>query len=512
MKRNKNIFLLLIAVLLTASSCNKFLDVNDDPNRVTDKNVTPNLIFTQAENAVGYRQAARFIFLNNWMGYWSRSGTFIVEQEETTYKISSTFPEANWNYTYNTLFDLYLTKTKALAVGDSVLAGSAMVLSAKLWQEMVDQFGNIPYTKAFDYTINPHPVYDDASAIYADLLVQLDAAIAYLNAVAPKSSFAKSDIIFARGGNVEDAAISWKKLANTIKLRLFLRQSEKSFVPSAAQMAKIATDGGFFGAGEDVSVNPGYSNSTDKQNPFYSLYGKTPSGAPATTNNKPNNYFVKTILGNTDPRLTRFFAATIAGTDYGALGGNHTDPNATIVGSEIGPGLAGSPEQDQFLIPSFESLFFQAEATVRGWLPGGDAGAQALFESAMKQSFRWLKTSKTPTLLSGDALADSLYSAYLSAVSTAKWANSGPTAAEKIIFIAYQKYIALCGIDPLESWSDMRRLGIFIPAGYLSWNAQRAASLPNVLTYPQSEVTTNKANVPERNTTTIFTEKLFWQP
>jgi hypothetical protein len=88
--------------------------------------------------------------------------------------------------------------------------------------------------------------------------------------------------------------------------------------------------------------------------------------------------------------LNRFYATPIAGTDYGALGGNHTDPNATIVGSEIGPGLAGSPTQDQFIIPSFESLFFQAEATLRGWLPGGDAAAQSLYETAVSESFVWL--------------------------------------------------------------------------------------------------------------------------
>jgi hypothetical protein len=73
----------------------------------------------------------------------------------------------------------------------------------------------------------------------------------------------------------------------------------------------------------------------------------------------------------------------------------------------------------------------------------------------------------------------------------------------------------LCGIDALEAWSDLRRLSSvinYLPAGYLSWNAQRAASLPNLLTYPQTEVTTNGANVPSRSTSTIFTDKLFWQP
>jgi len=517
MKKIKNIKMLsLLAVVLATSSCTSFLDVNKDPNRVTGDNVTPDLIFTQAQNAVGVRQATRFIYMDNWMGYFSRSGTFIVEQEETTYKVANTFSEGNWDQAYNILFDLYQVQTRALAINDSVLTGASMVLSAKLWQETVDQFGAIPYSQAFDYVKYPRPVYDKANVIYPDLLVQLDKAITLLNAIVPKASFVNTDLIFARGKDLTGSIAKWKKLANTIKLRIYIRQSEMAgFVPpTTAQMSKMASDGGFFAAGEDVSVNPGYSNSTDKQNPFYAQFGLTPAGAPATTNNKPNNYFVKTILGATDPRLTRFFADPIAGTDYGAQSGNKNAVNGlpVITGSEIGPGLAGSAEQDQFIIPSFESLFLQAEAAQRGWIT--TSTAQALFESAITESFRWLGVTTTDkSLLKGVALTDSLSNDYIKNEPTAMWANSGTTTASKVKFIAYQKYISLCGIDANESWSDLRRGVLVLPAGYLSNNPNKdARGLPKVLPYPQTELTTNSSSLPTRTADAIFTEKLFWQP
>ena len=50
-------------------------------------------------------------------------------------------------------FDLYLVKTKSLKKVDSVLAGASMILSVKLWQEMVDMFGDIPYSQAFQHSI-----------------------------------------------------------------------------------------------------------------------------------------------------------------------------------------------------------------------------------------------------------------------------------------------------------------------------------------------------------------------
>jgi curved DNA-binding protein CbpA len=503
MKKIKNILMLsLLAVVFATSSCSDFLDVNKDPNRVTGDNVTPNLIFTNAESSVGRRQATRFIFLNNWMGYWGRSGTFVVDNEETTYKITNNFTENNFDDAYNVLFDLNQAQVKALAAKDSVLTGASMVLSAKLWQETVDLYGAIPYSQAFDYATYPLPAYTKASDIYTDLLVQLDKAIVYLNVIQPKTTFTSTDIIFCRGGNLASSIAKWKKLANTIKLRIYLRQSEKGFVPSSAQLSKITSDGGFLGAGENVSVNPGYANDLNKQNPFYAAFGLTPSGSAATTNNTPNKYFTGTVLGSTDPRLSRFFASPIAATDYGVLGGNLSG-GPTIVGSGMGPGLAVSSTADQFILPSFESLFFQAEATLRGWLPGGDAAAQTLYQSAVQESFNWL----------GVPSANTAAPNYYTGVTKAIWPTSGTTA-DKIKFVAYQKYIALCGVDPLESYSDLRRLGVFIPVGYLSWNAVRAASLPNVLTYPQGEFTTNSANIPTpvRSTTTIFTEKLFWQP
>ncbi len=49
------------------------------------------------------------------------------------------------------------------------------------------------------------------------------------------------------------------------------------FDPSS-EIAKIQSNGGVLQAGESVSVNPGYSNSLNKQSPFYGNYGYTTTG------------------------------------------------------------------------------------------------------------------------------------------------------------------------------------------------------------------------------------------
>ena len=151
-------------LIIVGTGCKKtFLDVNDDPNRATDENMTAELIFPQAAHGVGARHASgNFGFIQNWMGYMSSSGDFSIQQDETTYNIDFSFGDVLWQNHYNVLFDLHLAKQKAIAINDSVLAGASMVLSARLFQDLVDIYGNIPYSQAFQTNAYRQPAYDKA--------------------------------------------------------------------------------------------------------------------------------------------------------------------------------------------------------------------------------------------------------------------------------------------------------------------------------------------------------------
>lgn len=496
MKTLHNKLLILLLSALAFAGCKKgYLDVNKDPNRVTDDNITPELIFPQAAHAVGARQASgNFRFLENWLGYWAAPGDFAIQQDETTYNVDFTFGDVLWQNHYNVLFDLNRVKVKAQAKDDSVLAGASMVLSARLFQELVDIFGNIPYSQAFQNDQYTQPAYDNAADVYAALQQSLDSAIIYLNET-PKSSFTAVDIV--NGG---DASL-WIKFANTLKLRMLIRQSQMSGFNPTAEITKIINAGGVLHAGESIDVNPGYDNSANKQSPFYANYGLTPTGADASTSTRANDYFVTLLTSTTDARLSRFFktpaaGGPITGAVYGLVTGNPFGANS----SAMGPGLAGSSSQDQWIFPSFESMFLEAEAIARGWMPGD---ARAAYEAAVRESFTWL----------GVPNAVSAANTYMSNAAIADWDNAGATPLSQAKFITYQKYIALAGIDPLEAWSDLRRLNMIPNTGYISVNPGRLANaLPVRLLYPQSEYTTNGTNVNAQGTQNQFTSKLFWQP
>ena len=509
---NKQFILIALLGSIGFTSCKKnILDVNNDPNRVTDANVTGELIFPQAANAVGQRAASGdFLFLNHWIGYAAQNGTFAPQQNELTYNIDFSFGNTLFQNHYNVLFDLHQAEVKGYASGDTILSGASIILSAKLFQELVDLYGNIPYSQAFQVNKYTLPAYDKAQDIYTSLQKRLDTAIIYMGLNTPKA-FVPADIV--NKGNKR----KWIKFANTLKLRLLIRQSEISGFNPSAEITKIQNTGGILMAGESISVNPGYVNDVNKQNPFYANFGWDPGGVVATPSNNANAYIVKILNTSSDPRLNRFFYPVgFTGTSFtGAVFGAplSTVPTGTNL-SYFGPGLVGNinasnfgdgsgAKQNQFIYPSYESMFLYAEAVARKWIAGDPNIA---YKAAVTESFVWLG------VINADS-AETLTNYINKNPTTANFNNAGTTVLSQARFIAYQKYIANTIIDPLESYSDLRRLNFLIDNSYISVAPGKLSNtLPVRLLYPQSEYTTNSENVLKEGKINALTSKLFWQP
>ena len=95
----------------------------------------------------------------------------------------------------------------------------------------------------------------NSRTIYEDLIVQLDAAMAAIQArsCSRHAIPARSDIMF--GGDMDN----WLKFANTLKLRILVHQSDMSGRASYITSAIATTASiGYLGAGESALVNPGY--------------------------------------------------------------------------------------------------------------------------------------------------------------------------------------------------------------------------------------------------------------
>jgi len=499
-KMKTNIKLLCIAVIFLLGACKKgFLDINDNPNKPAD--VAPGLVLTNALNFTAkYTTGSTnfYQFAAAWIGYWNYSGAVSAFAEERSYQFTTNYGPAvtTWDSLYHNLNDYDYVEKKATAANNQFYVGIAKTMKAYDFHNLVDIFGNIPYSEALQSINKIRPAYDKDQAIYEDLAKKLDTAANLFKEVTGKVSTADGayDIMY------KGDAAKWGKFANTLKLRLLLRQSEiagrEAYIRD--EIAKITANGlGYLGAGEGGSVNPGYSNSSGKQNPFWSRFGYSPLGKTAPLDGHryyiASEYALSFYQDNNDPRLSKFFTTiddgrgtTYSGSRFGPTASSADNPN---VKSAIGTGLLKSAEMAQPMLTDFESLFLQAEAAQRGYLSGD---ARALYESAVQQSFTYLGAGSA--------------SAYLSATAISNWT----LASDKMYLIMKQKWAAMNGINDMESWADYRRLNIPSDIPISDNPAATTRKVPVRMLYPQGEYNYNQDNVLKQGTISQFTSRIFW--
>jgi hypothetical protein len=498
--RYKSILSLVFCGLIVITGCKKKLDTNlDDPNGkgindLSGKDVFAQALLSAVTNKVGANistAADNYDYAQQWLGYWARNTGWASsgsQQQMETFGLNNSFSDGIWQSLYHNIYDFNFVISNSAA--GSILPGASRVMRSMIYQDLVDQFGNIPYSKAVQPALTLTPAYDSATAIYKDLILQLDTAITSIQASTATADDA-SDIMFKGNKTL------WLKFANTIKLRILLRQvphGDQAYVTT--EIGKIVQQGsGFLGAGQDALVNPGFTDAALKQNPFWGVYGFQPGSTSGYQNNNfftANNVMLNFLDSVGDIRKGYFFAKN----SQGGIGGNYFGEtlSGSAVTSAFGPGLLPSPSAPALLFSASQSFFMQAELVQRGLMTGSYA---TLYKEGVEESFRYLGVPN------GVATAD----AYLAG--SANGMVNIAVSTNPLQTILYQKWIAECGLDGLEAWSDWRRTGYpFIAVPSYGVPGQPT---PERLLYPESEYTQNAANVSLQNQvpSSIYTP-LFW--
>jgi hypothetical protein len=500
----KNILIILLAVAFIGSSCSDFLAVNEvNPNNASK--VDASLVLPTALNDLAYTMnyPRRFDFAYLWHGLWSISKGYTQPANLTLYKLLNSDYQNAFTEFYRTANNLDIIEKSSTDPKACNYAAIAKITKAYIFQNLVDCWGNVPYTDAFKTGSGVlKPKYDDQKAIYEDLVVQLDAAMALINAAPADATAvpASADIMY--GGNMG----KWLKFANTLKLRILVHQADMPNRTTYIKAAIAATAAnGYIGAGEGALVNPGFLVSASKMNPFYGYF----YNAAGSSNSDGVTYYmagkdvVDFMKTNNDPRISSFFNLPSGASDYAGNIFGTPSTDATVLDqkltSQLGysAGVAttmiGTATKSAPILTDFESLFIQAEAAQRG-LTSGDT--KALYQAAVEQSFVY--EGKTV------AAAATFYTQ--NNASTNFDVSSTP-----LKLILTQKWVALNGVAPVEIWTDYRRTGLpdFI---HFSVTPGRIKDTPPVrLLYPQNELDVNNANVVAVGTIDAFTSKIFWQ-
>ncbi len=498
------IYALSVLLVLLVAGCQKALDINQNPNRPTAASIQPGLMLARSLNSTAARVATAYPFAARWIGYWARSGSYGASSEEESYNITTGFQAVQWSGWYGILFDLDVIEKKATELDQKIYIGIAKIMKTIGFMNLVDMYNNVPYSKAFQLSTNILPAYDKGQDIYNDMLNQLDQAITLLNGALPGDNpgIEQADVVFHGDTGL------WKRFANTQRLRLLIHLSQVSGIDVPAQIAKITADGsGLIGSGQTAASQPGYLVDNGKQNPFWNSHELLFNNTESDNYNRANNFSLNLMKGSNDIRYEYYFDRAIQplggniyfGYDYGFVDPNPNNPKAANSSGVGGPGLAKSPTQPQWFFTSVESMFLQAEAIQRGWLPGD---AKTAYENAVRESFIWLEVGGSV------AQATAAANAYLTSGDPIVDWDQALTPDAKIRLIGTQKYLGLLGINNFEAWVDYRRLGV--PNIPLSQAPGVGPNIPIRLRYPQSEYNYNAKNVALENNPNPFSSPIFW--
>ncbi|WP_026897166.1 RagB/SusD family nutrient uptake outer membrane protein [Daejeonella oryzae] len=445
--------LVLGALLLSATSCEKFLDVNTNPN--APQTVSANLYLSPMLHWMVTSPQYEGRQIGRYTQNWYLPGTSISTWDRMGYDPSTDNGAQQWRDVYWTLGqNLVDMNTLAEAEQRWDLLGVGQILKAWGWQVLTDTHGEIIVKEAIDQTKLTFN-YDSQEYAYLEVQKLLTAAIANLQRTdgsVDQAYLARTDKIY----NGDRA--KWTKLAyGMLALNLNHYSNKASYNPAEII---AAVDKSFASNADDPLLT--YPNS---QNDDINFWGRT----RGNIHNYRQTQFIVNLMNGTqfggvvDPRMSRTLAPSPDGLYRGLdinVAGNGALAAAQIPNNFHGyPGTGGLQSPGRYLfddkakmpLMTYSQLqFIKAEAAYK---MGDKATALIAYRNAISSHIdfvnaRNLDNSQSPTQISAADKA-----AFLASPAIV------PATAEELTLsqIMSQKYIAQWGWGHNETWMDLRR-------------------------------------------------------
>ena len=504
-------FLFLITFALGIFSCTKdFVDINKDPNAITADQASAKYFLTvpqyklyAPDNYPYWR--AMLIHADRFSGYFTFGDNYSWWDDELGYKYDVAYTDATWDF-YDGYFgqlDNFLKLTKP--GGDfenKYMYAVGQIMKGLYYQMFTETFGEIPYSQAGDPNIIL-PAYDTQKDIYKGIIADLNTAMTTIGDATVTGEAIQdlgSNDLYC-GGDLQ----KWKRLANTLKLRIAMRAygvPGDDFAAAAISQALAApllsTDADNVLMVKDNTISKWNS---DSYAGAWLDYGGFNSGGGWTVSQPMVDYlrkyndprltkFVKPAMGGTFsftkpatgsdnvlwPKRVAFLVKTLtdAGADFTKTGDENTATEITITMAAnknfLGKPIrtngfvqplmrreffstptdyfvvakgSSAPIYPEIVLTTAEAYFLKAEAIVRG-ISGATGDADAAFKEGIKKSMKmW-------------GCTDESIAAYIAASEIAN-ITTGSTD-QKLEKIAVQRWINSY-TEGFEGWAVVRKSG-----------------------------------------------------
>ena len=409
------------------ASCDSYLDINQDPNSPAESNMTPSIMMPAAEMnlAATYGNLMRIpagYYTQHFAHAFGTSNYVDYSQFTMSATRSST---AYSQMMRGALKNLETIRNLAKDKEEWGTYLAATTLRAFGFQSLVDCYGEIPFSEAFDVS-NPTPHYDQGADIYAALIAELDEAL---------SKVTGAEVVATNFLFPGQRANAWIQFANAVKLKMLSRESGVASVDS--QIGAIISAGNL--PAGDVAYANCWSNETGQMNPYYSEEFATGFGS-TQINVVANVAIIGTMLQKDsegavvyeDPRLAAFFETNGSGNYTGGISGSNFSTSDAYKSTYWCRPVA-SYDMPVYLITKSEIEFFISEYYAR---QGNHDQAAAHYAAAIAASFA---TAGVAGAEENVAFFPYDSSNYKKSIGIAKW-------------------IALTGTNDFESYCELRRL------------------------------------------------------
>lgn len=457
------IWILLLAVVFSAGCDKDFDEINTNPNSAEEVPLT-NVLLSGVSKGVRRTHGASMNM--TYAGLWAQHYAKIQYIDEDWYEYRPDAVTGHWDGLYSgPLADIQTIINKA--PNPSNMRAAAMTMKAFYFAIITDMWGNVPYSEALSPDVTFTPRYDEQSAIYADLIVQLKAAAAMFDANG--DNLGAGDIIY--GGD----AAKWKKFANSLRARLLNRAKHKNGAYATELQALLSNPADLIASNSENAFIT-YPDATVNSNPIF---------ANKVNDGRNDHAVSKTIvdLMSGDPRIAVYAEVNDGGIYVGQPNGT-VEPNPFTAVSQIGKAFRDDPAAPSFLMTYAEVLFIRAEA------------------NNDKQAYQ-------------DAIAASCAQNGVTADAAFMAAKVGEYDTNAAKAVATQKWIALFG-DGCEGFTEFRRTGYPSTIVEVPQSGYPGNGVPRRFPYPTSETGNNKANLEAAiaaqsvDATGLFGNKMWW--
>ncbi|REA57518.1 hypothetical protein DSL64_23620 [Dyadobacter luteus] len=487
--------LALGSVLFTG--CSDFLDINTDPDNIVSTNAPLPQLLTAAQVNLGFEGGSdKFRYASILTQQFSgQASPGFQTFEYNRFNITGSDQNNLWSSMFaTTLSDLELIIKNATASGSPHYSGVAKIMKAYQYQLAVDMWGNIPYAQALMLDQNTQPAYDEASAIYTNLITLLNEGITEVKAETSALSPGTNSVIFP--GAFATTKKQWEKLANTLKLRIYIHYSKVDPAFMTQQINTLLGSNAVFMEGNEDSFQMAFLDEANRRNPIHAYEISRPNYL------FPGADFVDLMNSKLDPRRSSYFTAFPYGsTNYkGVKAGDPGTVNYSRMHTYLRGTVSGTPTPNADGGILATALTYNGTAPIRmlTYAEYCFIRAEAAARGANGVAQEWFSKGITASMKSA-GVADAAIATYLTANGTLAGASEA-----MIKQIIEEKYVALYGVA-VEPWTDYRRTGY--PALTLPANPMEPA-VPRSLYYPQSEVDTNPINLPAQKTNQQV--RIFW--